>query len=146
MDTYQDEIGLTLIKSAFGFQFDNVFRPMMRVKAEFHSFTFPATFEDHIGNDGTTDQESSQLSKEWKFAVASLSESDQNALRMMIRCDNIDIYSTDGTTYETYFCTSKEITAQWAKKEKPMTADVEIELKRRFKDELFNRNSIHYPQ
>lgn len=143
MDFPIGDNGWPLIKSAYGFLFDGVFIPQMRVKGEFHSFKYPYDGDNQVDNEGSHHINAAELQKEWIFSMSQLTESDQDALRMMIRCDQLII--TDNLLYasddETYYCASKDLSAVWVKKEKPTTADIEIEVQKRFKEAIFNRNS-----
>ena len=143
MELMQNPVGVTMWKTAFGFDFNGIFLPMMRVKAVFHSFNYPSDVESFVNNVGTYQIINAQLQKEWKLSIAQLTQADLDAIRMMIHCDQLRIYSNDSTTVETYFCASKDLSPQWTKKENPSCADIEIEVRQKYNSDVFNQNIIH---
>lgn len=145
MDQAVDEFGYTLFKTAFGFYW-LIFRPMMRVKAEFHIPKNPADIESFVDNNGTIYGTGAELSTVWDFAIANLSEEEQQAVSMMCRVDRFgvfkDDYLNDPASGNYYFCPSKTIQGNWPKKDKPSFSDIEFELQIKNEDVIFNRNTI----
>lgn len=145
MDFGTDPQGNTMFRYAFGFQWDGVFFPMFRATSDFHMSKYPTDADGYIYADGDHRGTEAMLEKKWDFAISSLTEGDMDAIRMMVRADSFNVYTTDVSDPLggfAYYCPSREVAGAWPKKEKPGTADMEVELQRRFKEALFYRNSF----